>query len=62
MKFITLIAALLALSGCSDRQVYNSLKGAREYECGQIREITKRENCYVAARQSYNRYEAQQDR
>lgn len=62
MKLIATIAVLLALTACSNRQVYNTLKGARHYECNQIRDTNKQESCMASANKSYNNYEAQRDR
>lgn len=59
----TLIAccALLALSGCSGRQLYDGASGWRENECNRIVDVAERERCLETARLDYERYRRERD-
>ena len=57
MKSILFIAALLALTACSNRQAYDSLQGARQQECSKIADNGERERCYQNANKPHDRYE-----
>ena len=61
VKIIFILAALLALCGCSDRQVYDSLQGAKQNDCNKIADNNERERCFAAANQSYDRYEQERN-
>jgi hypothetical protein len=57
MKFILFTTALLALTACSNREVYDSLQGARQQECGKIIDDSARQRCFSEAGKSHDRYE-----
>jgi hypothetical protein len=52
------VLALLAvaLSACSQQQLYNNAQGWREAECNKILETPRRERCMKEARQSHEEY------
>ncbi len=62
MKPFLLIATLLALTACTNRQAYDSLQGARQQECGKIVDANERARCYGVASQPYDRYEQERHR
>jgi hypothetical protein len=62
LKSILFIAAvLLTLNGCSNREVYNSLQGAKQNECNKIVDNNERQRCFENANKNYDRYQQQKD-
>jgi hypothetical protein len=57
MKFLSFLAILLALTACTNREVYDSLQGARQNECSKIVDDGARQQCYSDAGKSHDRYE-----
>jgi hypothetical protein len=57
MKSFLLIVPLLTLTACSNREVYDSLQGARQNECGKIVDDNTRQQCYSDAGKSHDHYE-----
>lgn len=51
----TLVA--MGLLGCTNRDTYDSLQGAREQECRQIADASERDQCFDNARTSYDKFE-----
>jgi hypothetical protein len=61
-RWILLIAALAtALNGCSNREVYNSLQGAKQNECNKIVDDNQRRHCFEEANRNYDRYQREQN-
>lgn len=59
-SFVIIIAAALAAlatAGCTNREVYDSLQGAREDQCRKIADADARQRCYDDAHKSYDKYE-----
>ena len=53
------ISIALMLIGCTNRQVYNAMQGARESQCRKIADGQKRDVCFESAREPYDNYERQ---
>jgi hypothetical protein len=51
------MTVLLALAGCSNREVYDSLQGARADRCRQVADGDARQRCYDDAYKSYEKYQ-----
>lgn len=58
---VSLAPALLALSGCSNRQVYDSLQGAKQNECSKVVDNSERQRCFDDANKSYDRYRRERE-
>jgi hypothetical protein len=62
LRQILFIAALAAtLHGCSNREVYNSLQGAKQNECNKIVDDNQRQRCFEDANRNYDRYQRERD-
>jgi hypothetical protein len=63
LKSILLVAAvtLFSLTGCSNREVYNSLQGAKQNECNKIVDDNQRQHCFEEANRNYDRYQREQN-
>lgn len=62
MKAAFLIAALLSVTACTHREVYDSLQGARADECSKIPDADSRQRCFEQANRSYDQYERERSR
>lgn len=54
-------AAIALLTGCSNKEVYNSMQGAKENECQKIIDAGERARCLDNAHQSYDKYRQQRE-
>jgi hypothetical protein len=58
IKLVSALAvAVLAITGCSSEQVYNSGKAWRLSECDRIADARERARCRKEAGRSYDEYE-----
>jgi hypothetical protein len=58
---VLLTSSLFALTGCSNRQVYDSLQGAKQNECNKIADNNERQRCFDDAGKSYDRYQRERE-
>ncbi|WP_428776425.1 hypothetical protein [Vibrio sp.] len=52
--YCTLLATLLTVSGCSQRQVYDAGLGWRQQQCYQLIDKREQEQCLELARKRYS--------
>jgi hypothetical protein len=55
------LACMVAMAGCSDRQIYQSAAGWRINECQKILEDAARARCLESANKDYDTYKKQRD-
>lgn len=60
-RLIGVLAVAALLNACSNKEVYNSLQGAKENECRQIVDADARTRCFDNARTSYDNYKQQRE-
>jgi len=71
LKSISIVVVLLAsslfssslflITGCSNREVYDSLQGAKQNECNKIADNSARQRCFDDAGKSYDRYQRERE-
>jgi hypothetical protein len=58
---VTLAFSLFLLAGCSNREVYDSMQGAKQNECNKIVDNNERQRCFEDANKSYDRYQRERE-
>ncbi len=53
--------AVLALTACSQRMVYQTLQGWQEQECRRLADTAERQRCLDSRASSYDEYRRQRD-
>jgi hypothetical protein len=58
---VAMMAALMAapLSGCSQRQIYQSVQGWQQQECWRIADAAERKRCLASTATSWDDYQRQ---
>ncbi|HSB95765.1 MAG TPA: hypothetical protein VLC91_04930 [Spongiibacteraceae bacterium] len=55
------LSSLFLIMGCSNREVYDSLQGAKQNECNKIVDNNERQRCFDDAGKSYDRYRRERE-
>lgn len=58
---VSLVPVLLMSYGCSNREVYDSLQGAKQNECNKVVDNNERQRCFEDANKSYDRYQRERE-
>ncbi len=56
MKKYLVVVLLLALAGCSAREIYETGQVLQQYQCSQIQDYHERKRCMEGAQTSYEQY------